>query len=92
MTTGLLYHPGFLEHGTGPNHPEHAGRLTAIMTRLEASGLLSELDTVAPELAPLEAIEAIHDPAYVRELEQTCRETRVGLSGGQRHRIGRSVP
>jgi len=80
VATGFFYHPRFLDHGTGPDHPEHAGRLNAIMTRLESSGLLSELDVVAPGPAPRATLEAIHDPDYVREIEEACR-TRPGLLG-----------
>ena len=80
MTTGFLYNERYLDHGTGPNHPEHAGRLNAIMNRLETSGLIGELDRATPGAAPLAAIEAVHDATYVRELERTCRD-RPGLLG-----------
>jgi acetoin utilization deacetylase AcuC-like enzyme len=76
--TGFLFHPLFLEHDTGPGHPERPERLSAILTHLEASGLLAELDRRAPEPAPLEAIEAVHTAHYVHLVERACTE-RPGL-------------
>ena len=70
--TGILHHPVFAEHGTCPEHPERPERLAAILAHLRESGLWDELDPVTPELAPLEAIHAVHRPAYVRELEKSC--------------------
>ncbi len=78
--TGFLHHSRFLEHDTGSSHPERPQRLTAILSRLEAGGLLSELDRRAPEPAPLEALELIHGAAYVRDVERASRE-QPGLLG-----------
>ncbi|GAH00911.1 unnamed protein product [marine sediment metagenome] len=35
MSTGLFYHPIFLEHDTGWGHPERAQRLVAILDEIE---------------------------------------------------------
>ena len=37
--TGLLYSDRFIDHDTGPGHPERPARIRAIRDRLEASGL-----------------------------------------------------
>ena len=77
-STGFLSHPLSLEHDTGPGHPERPERLSAILSHLESSGLLAELDRRTPEPAPREAIEAVHAPEYVRHVERACSE-RPGL-------------
>ncbi len=43
MTTAFLTHPLFLEHDTGPAHPERAARLLAIERQLRATPLWDEL-------------------------------------------------
>jgi len=72
--TGFFHHPRFLDHDTGSAHPERPQRLTAILSQLEASGLLYELDRRSPEPASLEALEAIHGAAYIADVERAGRE------------------
>ena len=35
MTTLLVSHPSFLEHDTGPHHPERPDRLRAVLAALD---------------------------------------------------------
>jgi acetoin utilization deacetylase AcuC-like enzyme len=72
--TGFVFHPRFLEHDTGPEHVERPARLRAILERLEADGLMAELDALQPGPAPLAALEAVHAPEHVRAVEQACGE------------------
>jgi acetoin utilization deacetylase AcuC-like enzyme len=72
--TGLAYHPAFLDHRTGQQHPEQRQRLIAIMDRLRISGLLDKLTPIEVTPAPLSAITSVHDPAYVTRLEQQCAD------------------
>jgi acetoin utilization deacetylase AcuC-like enzyme len=69
---GYLSDPRYLEHLTGPTHPERPERLEAIMSRVDASGLSSDL--VALKASPAETvwIEKVHDPAYVRRVKASC--------------------
>ena len=69
MQPALLYDPIFLEHDTGA-HPENAGRVRAVLHRLESEGLLDRLER--PEFAPakLEDVEAVHDPDYLALLRE----------------------
>ena len=39
MTTLLVSHPSFLEHDTGPYHPERPDRLRAVLAALDDAGL-----------------------------------------------------
>ena len=70
MTTVLITHPAFLNHDTGPHHPERADRLRAIDKVL---GHEVYKDLVRRE-APMrddarEAIERAHPGTYYAELE-----------------------
>jgi acetoin utilization deacetylase AcuC-like enzyme len=66
----MLYfsHPSFLEHDTGPGHPERAERLRAIEARLRADGLWDRLEHRTPRAATLEEITLVHPPSHVAAL------------------------
>src|SRR3954447_10256246 len=69
--TPIIYSDRYLDHDTGP-HPETAGRLTAIVERLDTEGLLAGRALLTPLPAPRAAITAIHDAEYVEALERFC--------------------
>jgi acetoin utilization deacetylase AcuC-like enzyme len=64
MATGLIYHPDYLKHDTGEGHPESPQRLEAIYRFLEEKDLLRHFTIIEPDLAPLEAVEAVHTSEY----------------------------
>jgi acetoin utilization deacetylase AcuC-like enzyme len=64
MAPGILYDPLFLEHNTG-RHPETAARLTATVDLLRRRGLWDRLRHLEAHPAPLEALEAVHEPHYL---------------------------
>jgi acetoin utilization deacetylase AcuC-like enzyme len=68
MTPGVIYDPVFLEHNTG-RHPERAERLTEIVELLQRRGLWDRLTHLHAEPAPLEALEAVHDPTYLELIQ-----------------------
>ena len=68
-----------LRHDNGPGHPERPERLVAIRDRLERGGTLDRLLAIAPEPAPIEALERVHDPAYVAALRRVCERAPVQL-------------
>ena len=70
--TGLVYDDAYLDHDTGPGHPETSARLKAMMDHLEDEGILPRLHRIEPRSATEEWITTIHTPDYVREVEQTC--------------------
>jgi acetoin utilization deacetylase AcuC-like enzyme len=70
--TGLLDHALFLEHDTGPGHPERPARLVAVLAHLTDSGLLAELDRRTPGPATLEALAAVHHGDYLRRVAETA--------------------
>ncbi len=78
MRVALLHDPRFLGHDTGPGHPERAGRLRAVVERLRSTGLWDRLEHLPFGPADREAVERVHQPAYIDRLERACAE-------GQRH-------
>lgn len=82
MKTGISFHPTFLEHKTGPGHPETHVRLESILEKL--SDLPSESFTWEKTFkeAPLSLISEIHDPNYVRLVAKVCEEKGSGYLDG----------
>ncbi len=73
LKTGLIYHPDYLKHGTGPGHFERPERLEAIMQRMEASPLFPQLSLITPRAATVEEIERCHAPEYVQHVREACQ-------------------
>ncbi len=71
MPTGLIVHPAYLEHRTGPGHPECPERLTAIASHLEKTGLRKTLVEVTPAARPdlSDWVTTVHTPTYYRTLQ-----------------------
>ena len=69
-TTGLVYHPTYLEHDMGAGHPESPSRLRAIMQQLEQSGTLARVTRIEPRKAEDEWITQVHTPSYVASLNR----------------------
>lgn len=72
MPTGLIYDDRFLEHDTGPDHPERPERLRAIVDRLKATHLWDQLVHLPVVPAPLASVERAHERAYVERLREAC--------------------
>jgi len=69
----LLYSdPIFLQHDTGPHHPERPDRLRAIAKKLGQSGLASQCQTGAFDALGEEAILDVHSPRMLRDIEETA--------------------
>lgn len=64
MTTLYFTHDAFLEHDTGPGHPERADRLRAVAKVMEHEAF-DALDRREANEAPLEPIARAHPQAFV---------------------------
>jgi Deacetylases, including yeast histone deacetylase and acetoin utilization protein len=73
VTTGFLYDPAYLEHGTARGHPECRERLIATMNFLEQQAWFTKLKRVAPHPVERQWIEAIHSEKYIARAEQVCQ-------------------
>ena len=67
MATLLTTHPAFLDHDTGPHHPERPDRLRAILAALE-DPLFGGLARAAAPLATLEEMARVHPPGYLEAI------------------------
>ena len=69
---GFFYHPSFLQHDTGPAHPESPLRLQAICDHLRTTDLWGKLARVEPIAASLETVGLIHPRPYIDAIQQAC--------------------
>ena len=67
MTTAVFTHPSCLLHEMGPGHPENPLRLQSVLDALRTPEFEAVVWREAPE-APLDAVDRVHDPRYVRTL------------------------
>ena len=71
MKTGLVYGDIYLNHDTGPHHPERAQRLTAILETLESTGLLDSLLLIEPVPAEKDIVKSCHDVGYIETFKHS---------------------
>ncbi|MGI9584654.1 MAG: histone deacetylase family protein [Acidimicrobiia bacterium] len=71
MSLLLVTHASSLEHREPPGHPERRGRVTAAISGVRDIGP-SVVDLAAPKV-DREALERVHTPSYIDEIEAFCR-------------------
>ncbi|XP_068275131.1 LOW QUALITY PROTEIN: histone deacetylase 5 [Nyctibius grandis] len=68
FTTGVVYDTFMLKHqcacGNTNVHPEHAGRIQSIWSRLQETGLLGQCERIRGRKATLEEIQAVHSEQH----------------------------
>ncbi len=69
MTTAYITHKRYAHH-TMSGHPEHAGRLKAIWSKLDGAGLGDRMLVRQPKPLPEDVILAVHTPAHLDRLGQ----------------------
>lgn len=72
--TGYVYDERYLRHDPGAWHPERPDRLKAIQKNLQESGLTELVVPIPPYAAPLEWVERLHDPQYIRRFREACAQ------------------
>ncbi len=72
--TGFLYDDIYLEHKTTEGHPEKLERLVAIVERLKAKGLYSQLNHLTPSPVPSEWLLTVHTPEYIQRAQKSCEQ------------------
>lgn len=85
--TTVVYTPKYLKHDSGSDHPESANRLKVIMKELSESGILEteKCLLVEPKRSDVKDVERIHEPNYIKLVEQCC------VSGGGLIDLGDTV-
>src|SRR6266536_1629494 len=86
MTTALIYDPIFLEHITPQHHPERPQRLKMTLAVLEALNWLERdgLVQLPPRPATVAELAAVHQPDYIRAVEQFSQEVAIQVAMGRR--------
>ena len=74
---GLFQHPDCGRHDTGWGHPEHQGRLRAVMSALERAlpDLHEDILPVTPPSAEIAALERAHSTAHVDRVRAVCGQS-----------------
>ncbi|KAB0402629.1 hypothetical protein E2I00_000839, partial [Balaenoptera physalus] len=99
FTTGLVYDSVMLKHqcscGDNSRHPEHAGRIQSIWSRLLERGLRSQCESLRGRKASLEELQSVHSERHVL-LYGTNPLSRLKLdngklAGGYRHHLERAA-
>ncbi|WP_200761580.1 histone deacetylase family protein [Poriferisphaera corsica] len=73
MRTGLVYNDQFLEHDTGPGHPERPDRLCAIIDKLKQQHIYEQLIPIPFDPINIDQVHRLHDPAYTQRLHEACQ-------------------
>ena len=80
--TGLVYHPAYLHHDTGGDHPESPERLKAIHDQLKESGCWDQLTHIEIPQTPrsdiLKWIQSVHQPNHIKRIQTTQPESGLG--------------
>ena len=71
--TGFVYDEVYLRHQTGGGHPERPERLSAIVRRLEKTGLLARMAQLKPVPAEEKWLLTVHAPEYVDHVRRSCQ-------------------
>jgi acetoin utilization deacetylase AcuC-like enzyme len=72
--TAVIYSPKYLNHKTGPRHPESPSRLRVIMRELKKSGIIEneKCSLVEPEILSVKDLQLVHDIDYIEQMKQFC--------------------
>jgi len=70
MPVAVITDPRYLEHDTGPAHPECPERLKILYGSLHP--LESHLHSLPPRLAAFQELSLVHSPGYLRNLQKTA--------------------
>ena len=79
MDIGLVYHPDYLKHDPGGHHPEHAGRLEAVMQALEASGQSRQLVHLDWDDDPQAWVAEVHEAEVMQRVQAASQRGRAAL-------------
>ena len=88
--TGMVYHERYLEHDTGPGHPESPDRLRSIVKHLQGNGTWQKLQHVIIDHASEEWILKVHTPEHLKFVRDACRTGATILDQGDTHACEKS--
>ncbi|HCA80514.1 MAG TPA: histone deacetylase, partial [Bacteroidetes bacterium] len=79
---GFVYHPFYLNHNTGPGHPEKSQRLETLVQHLLALPLWATMSHLHPSVPSLEWIHTVHPERYTSMIKVRCQHGEPVLDGG----------
>lgn len=82
---GLIYHPDYLKHDTGSNHPERPERLETMLQPLLQTPIWKQLHHLQPSPAAVEWIQKVHPEYYIKMIEKRCLAGEEILDDGDTH-------
>lgn len=82
MATGIVYSDRYMDHRTGPSHPESPARMGVVLDNLKNSSVWTSLEEIDPAEAEIEQIQLVHPESYVAKLENLCLAGISPLDGG----------
>jgi acetoin utilization deacetylase AcuC-like enzyme len=73
--TAIIYSDKYLNHKTGPRHPEVPSRLRVILRELNKSKILENKNCtlVEPEPIKMNDLELVHDLQYIKQIRSFCK-------------------
>lgn len=83
--TGFVYNERFLEHDTGPGHPECPDRLRSVVGHLQKVRLWTPVQHLIIDPAPEECLTKVHTADHVRFVRESCLNGMSVLDGGDTH-------
>jgi acetoin utilization deacetylase AcuC-like enzyme len=90
VKTGFVSHSAYLEHDTGPDHPERPDRLRAIAEHLHGIGLWESLKLLDVAPASEEWLTRVHSLQHVDFVRDACRNGVEVLDQGDTHACPKS--
>jgi acetoin utilization deacetylase AcuC-like enzyme len=82
LRTGLAADAKVKEHETGPGHPEQPARFSALLDRLESTGLAREMHRIGTRLAEPDELALVHTREYIDLVTREVAQRRSQLSTG----------
>jgi acetoin utilization deacetylase AcuC-like enzyme len=82
LHTGLVADSRVKKHDTGPDHPEQSARYSAVMNRLESSGLIDDLVRLPSRVATDDELALVHTRPYISLVDSEVASKRPYLSTG----------
>lgn len=73
MKTGFLSDVRFMEHDTGPGHPECPERVSVTLEYLQQQDWFPGLQQLQSRTANVEQVMTVHDRVYINRAEEVCR-------------------
>ena len=70
--TGIVIDPRYMDHNTGPEHPERPDRIAVLLPVVDA--MAGSITRVPARPATGNELALVHDPAYVEEVAATQRQ------------------